>query len=312
MSGSAEAAVLPDGARYHRCPPDPACAYCDGAIRGTADALDWSFLDAVYCISLKSRDDRAAQAAAEFHKTGLCQRVLFYRPDRHPKNGFIGGWGSHRSVAMHALARDAQRVLIFEDDVLFDRRLRPRTVRSIACALDRLPPDWTIFFLGHWPLSAYPIRLNVLRTRSACSHAYIASPRLLRWLAEHPWDAGGVERSRIAGKGVDSAYARLPGTFALFPMIAIQRVGRSDNFVPKKKARRRLRHLVTRSGYRELWLSKLMRPAEMMVVLLSPLFLLAEVARRVRAVPPQAPPGAAPNARSSGHSEPGSGAGLNG
>ena len=203
MSEAPDPAGFPDEAAWHPCPADPACPHCSGAAPGTAAALDWSFLDAAYCISLKIRDDRAAQAAAEFHKVGLCQRVLFYRPDKHPKNGFIGGWGSHRVVAMHALARGAGRTLIFEDDVLFARPVRPQTLRSIARALDRLPPDWMIFFLGHWPLRAYPVRPNVLRTSSACSHAYIASSRLLQWLADHPWDAAGIERSRIAGKGVD-------------------------------------------------------------------------------------------------------------
>ena len=283
MSDAAEPAGLSDEAVWHPCPADPACPGCNASMQGAAAALDWSFLDAVYCISLKIRDDRAAQAAAEFHKAGLCRRVLFYRPDKHPKNGFIGGWGSHRAVALHALTRGAERTLIFEDDVRFPRPVRPQTLRSIAHALDRLPPDWMIFFLGHWPLRAYPVRRNVLRTSSACSHAYIASARLLQWLADHPWDAVGIERSPIAGKGVDSAYARLPGTFALFPMIALQRVGRSDNFVPKQKARRRLRHLVTRTGYRELLLSKLMRPAEIIAMLLSPVFLLAALARRGRA-----------------------------
>jgi hypothetical protein len=282
MNGSPDSALLPDEARYHGCPPDPACRDCNGSIEGPGQGLDWSFLDAVYCISLKIRDDRAAEAAAEFHKVGLCQRVLFYRPDKHPKNGFIGGWGSHRTVALHALARGAERTLIFEDDVLFTRPVGPQTLRSVARAIDRLPPDWMIFFLGHWPLSAYPVRHNVLRTRSACSHAYIASPRLLQWLADHPWDATGMERSRIAGKGVDSAYARLPGAYALFPMLAIQRVGRSDNFQRVKKAKWRPRHLITRTGYRELWISKLMRPAEIIVVTLSPVFFLAELARRVR------------------------------
>jgi hypothetical protein len=274
--------MLPDEAGYHRCPPDPACPHCNRSSQDPGRALDWAFLDAVYCISLKTRDDRAAQAAAQFHAVGLCQRVIFYRPDKHPKNGFIGGWGSHRAVAMDALARGFERTLIFEDDVLFVRRIQPRTLRSIARALDDLPPDWTIFFLGHWPLRAYPIRHNVLRTSSACSHAYIASPRLLRWLADHPWSKTGIEKSRIAGKGVDSAYAKLPGTYAFFPMIAIQRVGQSDNFTPKTKAKRRLRHLVTRSGHRELLISKLMRPSEVIIVLLSPVFFLAEIARRLR------------------------------
>jgi hypothetical protein len=39
--------------------------------------------------------------------------------------------------------------------------------------------------------------------------------------------------------------------------------------------------LVTRSGYRELLLSKLMRPSEVVVGLLSPVFLVAELARRL-------------------------------
>jgi hypothetical protein len=86
-----------------------------------------------------------------------------------------------------------------------------------------------------------------------------------------------VEFSRIAGKGVDSAYAKLPGTYALFPMLAIQRVSPSDNFdlVRKRKRKKKLKHLVTRSAHRELMLSKLMRPFELVVALLSPAFFLA-------------------------------------
>jgi hypothetical protein len=263
---------------YHSCPADPACPYCNGSIEQTGGALDWSFLDAAYCISLKTRDDRLAQAAAEFHKVGLCQRVTFYRPDKHPKSGFIGSWGSHRDVALDALQRGCARTLICEDDVLFTRKIRPATLRAIERALNALPADWMIFFLGHWPLAAYLVRHNVLRTSSACSHAYIGSSRLLGWLRDHPFDSPGVETSRIAGKGVDSAYAKLPGAYALFPMLAIQRVSRSDNFdnvahkKKKEKKKRKPRHLITRSAYREMLLSKLMRPFEIVVVLLSPVF----------------------------------------
>jgi hypothetical protein len=261
------------------CPADPSCPYCNGLINQTGGALDWSFLDAAYCISLKTRDDRLAQAAAEFHKVGLCQRVTFYRSDKHPKNGFIGSWAAHRAVAMDALERGSERTLICEDDVLFTRRIRPATLTAIERALRGLPPDWMIFYLGHWPLAAYFVRHNVLRTSSGCSHAYIASPRLLRWLRDHPWGSPGLQFSRIAGRGVDSAYAKLPETYALFPMLAIQRVSPSDNFddpsTRKKKKKRKLKHLVTRSPHRELLLSKLMRPFELIVALLSPAFYLA-------------------------------------
>ncbi len=265
---------------YHLCPVDPSCPYCTGSSDQTRRALDWSFLDAAYCISLKARDDRAAEAAAEFHKIGLCQRVTFYRPDKHPRNGFIGSWTSHRDVALDALKRGCERTLICEDDVLFTRRIRPATLTAIERALRSLPPDWMIFYLGHWPLAAYFVRHNVLRTSSGCSHAYIASPRLLRWLSDHPWGSPGLQFSRIAGKGVDSAYAKLPATYALFPMLAIQRVSPSDNFEDpssrKKPKKRKLKHLVTRSPHRELLLSKLMRPFEMVVALLSPAFFVAE------------------------------------
>jgi hypothetical protein len=195
---------------YHPCPRDPSCPYCNGSIGNTTDALDWSFLDAAYCISLKTRDDRVAEASAQFHKVGLCQQVVFYRPDRHPEKGFAGSWQSHRIVGMHALERGCARTLIFEDDVVFDRRLRPRTLSAVKRALDTLPTDWTIFFLGHWPLSAYFVGRNVLRTSSACSHAYIASSRLLHWLRDHPWGSPGVAKSRLAGKGVDGNLRVVP------------------------------------------------------------------------------------------------------
>jgi GR25 family glycosyltransferase involved in LPS biosynthesis len=279
MNATPESGGWSNEPAYHPCPADPSCPYCNGSISRAKGALDWSFLDAAYCISLKTREDRAAQAAGEFHKVGLCQRVTFYRPDKHPKNGFIGIWASHRAVALDALQRGCTRTLICEDDVLFTRRIRPRTLSAIERALRTLPPDWMIFFLGHWPLAAYFVRYNVLRTSSGCAHAYIASPVLLRWLRDHPWGSPGVQFSRIAGKGVDSAYAKLPGAYALFPMLAIQRVSTSDNFddpsTRKRKKKKKIKHLVTRSAYREVLLSKLMRPFEIVVALLSPAFFVA-------------------------------------
>jgi hypothetical protein len=111
----------------------------------------------------------------------------------------------------------------------------------------------------------------VLRTSSGCSHAYIANPRLRRWLRDHPWGASGVHFSKIAGKGIDSAYAKLPGAYALFPVLAIQRVSSSDNFDAasiRTKNKKKLKHLVTRSAHREVLLSRLMRPFELIVALL--------------------------------------------
>jgi hypothetical protein len=114
----------------------------------------------------------------------------------------------------------------------------------------------------------------VLRTGSACAHAYIASPRLLRWLHEHPYESPDILKApRIVGAGIDAAYAKLEPTYALFPMIAIQSASKSDNMkYDRMKKKHKLRHLIRRSRHREWLLSNLMRPNELVIVMLSPLF----------------------------------------
>jgi hypothetical protein len=273
-----EAAVAaPDLPVMHPCPADPDCRYCAG--RPPPDAPDWSFLDAVYCISLKSRDDRMHEVSAEFHRVGLCQRVTFYRPTKHPVKGIIGSWESHRAVCQDALARGSNRTLIFEDDVIFVRPVNRASIGAVARALDELPDDWLIFHLGHWPISGYFYRRNVLKTSSACAHAYVVSPRLLQWLDRHPWGTPDIKKRLSVGKALDSAYAALPGTYALFRMMVIQRVSPSDNFARRRRIKK-LRHLVTRTRYREVLLSKLMRPSELVIAALSPFFWLATRLRR--------------------------------
>ncbi|MCX7631409.1 MAG: hypothetical protein N2038_14335, partial [Geminicoccaceae bacterium] len=138
-------------------------------------------------------------------------------------------------------------------------------------------------YLGHWPLSAWPVGWRVLRTRSGCAHAYVASERLLRWLLEHPWERP-VAKHPLVGRGVDAAFALLPGTYAFFPMVATQIASPSDNFTEAQKRRKknkwRWRHLVTHSRHREWMLANLMRPAEFLVLALSPVFFLRELLRR--------------------------------
>jgi hypothetical protein len=277
----AQSCSIDDVAVFHPCPVDPTCPYCSGSINaGGPPVFDWSFLDGAYCISLKSREDRAASAAAEFHRVGLCRHVLFYRPIKHPKRAKRGIWDSHRAVGEHARRRGCARTLIMEDDVLFSRRLRPHKVRAIPRALETIPSDWMIFFLGHWPLWAYPIRPNVLRTGSACAHAYIASPRLLQWLREHSYDSPDILWApRIIGRAIDAAYARLEATYAFFPMIAIQSVSESDNrkIDPTRTKRKFSRLIIRRWKCREWLLSNLMRPNELFIVVLSPLLFALRV-----------------------------------
>jgi hypothetical protein len=258
---------------FHPCPVDPGCPYC-GEPSAAADA-DWSFLDRVYCISLQSREDRAQAAARELHRAGLCRRTLFYRPIKHPTRPVAGIWESHRAVALHARSAGASRVLVLEDDAHFPRRVDAATTRRVARALGSLPHDWTIFYLGHMTRWAYPVGRGVLRVSATAAHAYVASARLLDWLADHPYGSADVKLVRLAGKGIDSAYALLPRTYALFPMIAIQNASPSDHFADGKEKTeiRKLKHLFSHSRYRERLLGLAMRPMQVAMVALSPVTL---------------------------------------
>lgn len=251
--------VAPD--QLHACPTDPDCPHCAGVT-----TYDWTFVDAVYCISLASRHDRAALAAAELHRVGLCRHTRFYRPQRHPTSVVEGIWESHRAVAAHALQQGARRALILEDDVAFARWVRPGTIRAVADAMRRLPDGWAIFFLGHWPLRARFVRRNVVRTASGCAHAYVASERLLTWLRDTPFSKQNRQREQIIGGGIDASYASMDGAFAYVPMLATQAVRGSDHMAHKKRKRhvRRLRHVITRTSLGEVLLSNLMRPNELL------------------------------------------------
>ena len=70
----------------------------------------------------------------------------------------------------------------------------------------------------------------------------------------------------------------------MFPMLAIQRPGRSDNMgAGSGRRRKKLKHLITGSAHRERLLSSLMRPNEIVIALLSPVFFLVRRWRRAPA-----------------------------
>jgi hypothetical protein len=63
-------------------------------------------------------------------------------------------------------------------------------------------------------------------------------------------------------------------------MIATQSISKSDNFVLSHKKNTRLKHIITHSKYREMLLSKSMRPVEAIVALLSPLFFIGRMSQQ--------------------------------
>jgi len=257
-----------------RCWLAPGFHACEVTGEEAANALDWSFIDAAYCISLREREDRTAAATATFNTVGLAHKLVFYRPERHPTDTVLGIWNSHCAVARQALAAGHRRAAIFEDDVCFDRGISPGKLAAIGLAMDRLPADWQIFFLGHWPVSCRFVSPTVLRTQSGCGHAYIANHALLEWMAsaDHAQYRRAHPAASVVGLGIDDAFYRLRGAYAIFPMVAIQSDSPSDHIKSKRHGKiASLRHVVTRTRLREWALSRLMRPNELRAVAIATL-----------------------------------------
>ena len=81
----------------------------------------WDFFDRIYCISLEEREDRRQSAAASFAKVGLTGKVEFVLVKLHPSNVEQGMYESHMTCLRKGLEAGAKSIVVFEDDVIFDR-----------------------------------------------------------------------------------------------------------------------------------------------------------------------------------------------
>jgi hypothetical protein len=180
----------------------------------------WSYFDIIYCINLRERPDRRAQAEAQFARVGLGGRVTFITAERHLSDCEQGIYESHLACIRQGLAEQARRWLIFEDDVLFERYHPARW----AAAIDFLEghPDWQLLFLGclvkHSRATPTP---EVRKVAYRClSHAYALNRPTAELLARHSWD----------GTPYDKLLSRLSRyQYACYPTFAFQSDSASDN-----------------------------------------------------------------------------------
>ncbi|MHB9099546.1 MAG: glycosyltransferase, partial [Syntrophales bacterium] len=100
----------------------------------------WDFFDRIYCISLEEREDRRQAAAASFSKVGLTGKVEFVIVKRHPLNVEQGMYESHMTCLRKGLEAGAERIVVFEDDVVFDRFDAERFRQCTQFLAEH--PDW--------------------------------------------------------------------------------------------------------------------------------------------------------------------------
>jgi hypothetical protein len=185
----------------------------------------WSYFDRIYCISLDERGDRRREARKQFGRVGLAERVEFVIEKKHPIDNEQGIYESHMKCMRNGIRADARTMVIFEDDVVFDRF----SFKVLADCVHFLSTtsSWRIFFFGC--LSSGSRRTendSVLKVRyRSLTHAYVVQRSFAETLLSKPW-------SNIP---YDALLCTLAGEYyAAYPSFAFQSNARTDNMRTRK------------------------------------------------------------------------------
>lgn len=192
----------------------------------------WNGIDKIYCISLINRLDRQAEARTQFARVGLADRVEFVIVEKHPEDCEQGIYESHLLCIRKGLEAGAERILIFEDDVTFNR-VSPERIARITAFLDA-HKNWHMLLLGGLISRSSPTNhpsIRRVRYRSL-THGYVIHRRLAEHIVQQPW----------RNTPYDDFLKQLKDdeTYALYPSIAFQSDSRSDNerYLPLDRFRR--------------------------------------------------------------------------
>jgi GR25 family glycosyltransferase involved in LPS biosynthesis len=168
----------------------------------------WAYFDNIYCISLNERRDRRRAARSQFDKVGLTDRVEFVIVEKHPVDAEQGIFESHMACMRRGIAADAQTMLIFEDDVVFDRFGAAVLSQCIDFLSKTL--SWEIFFLGCLVYrSRKTENSSVLKVRyRSLTHAYVVERGFAEMLVAMPWKKKPYDT--LLGQVAKDAYAAHP------------------------------------------------------------------------------------------------------
>ena len=114
----------------------------------SSPAGGWDYFDAIYCISLAGRPDRRRSAEVQFERVGLADRVEFLVTEKHPVDAEQGIYESHMACLRKGIAAGARAIIVFEDDVVFERF--DAAVLTACIEFLTTAPAWRSFFSAAW------------------------------------------------------------------------------------------------------------------------------------------------------------------
>lgn len=184
---------------------------CEGVLNEAKNV--WDFFDRIYCISLEAREDRRLAALESFAKVGLSGKVEFVLVQPHPHNIEQGMYESHMACLQKGLNAGAKSIVVFEDDVIFDRFHPEHFARCTQFLSDH--PDWKVLLFGALIRSSRKTDnpfIQKVRYQSL-AHAYALNRPYSESLAYQPWQ----------GIVIDTLFRPLKDDiYAVYPMFAFQ------------------------------------------------------------------------------------------
>ncbi len=180
----------------------------------------WDFFDRIYCISLEERGDRRQAAAASFSKVGLTGKVEFVIVKHHPSDVEQGMYESHMTCLRKGLEAGAEKIVVFEDDIFFDRFDAERFKQCLQFLGEH--QDWKVLLLGALICSSQRTTNPFVQKvgYQSLAHAYALNRPYAETLAYQPWQ----------GIVIDTLFRPLQDhIYAVYPMFAFQNDFASDN-----------------------------------------------------------------------------------
>jgi hypothetical protein len=180
----------------------------------------WDFFDRIYCISLEEREDRRQAAEISFSQVGLTGKVEFVIVQPHPFNVEQGMYESHMTCLRKGLEAGAKNIVVFEDDIVFDRFDSERLGQCTQFLREH--PDWKVLLLGALIRSSQKTDHPFIQKVSyqSLAHAYVLNRPYAETVAYKPWK----------GIIIDTLFRPLTDhLYAVYPMFAFQNDFTSNN-----------------------------------------------------------------------------------
>ena len=160
--------------------------------------FDWSmFGEHVYIVHASGTNVSEARynsTKAQLSRLDLLNRTTFHSKPLHPKGGHFGCWKAHKEIAHNALSQGYKRIMIFEDDIVFNEAFLKDYKKYLepAAALLSTKEDWEVFYFTHnifsmqllnmsWAVQG--VKHELIKAKSWGAVGYSIQSTALHWLA---------------------------------------------------------------------------------------------------------------------------------